>query len=102
VGCIILGGGQDEQKVREWLTTAANVPGFIGFAVGRTTFWDALVDWRANRIARDAAVAEISRRYREWVNIFEMATFLLAESVPPTRQALGRWENEGGHGQATV
>ena len=71
VGCIILGGGQDEQRVREWLTTAANVPGFIGFAVGRTTFWDALVNWRANQITRAAAVAEIARRYREWVDLFQ-------------------------------
>jgi myo-inositol catabolism protein IolC len=73
VGCIILGGGQDEQKVRAWLVTAASVPGFIGFAVGRTTFWDPLVDWRANRIAREAAVTVIGRRYREWVDIFEEA-----------------------------
>ncbi len=40
VGCIILGRGEDEQKVHEWLSTAATVPGFIGFAVGRTSFWD--------------------------------------------------------------
>jgi len=71
VGCIILGGGEDEQKVRKWLATAASVPGFIGFAVGRTTFWDALVDWRAHRVTREAAVAEIGRRYLEWVDIFE-------------------------------
>ena len=43
VGCIILGRGEDDQKVREWLTIAATVPGFIGFAVGRTSFWDPLV-----------------------------------------------------------
>jgi 5-dehydro-2-deoxygluconokinase len=97
VGCVILGGGQDEQKVRAWLATAASVPGFIGFAVGRTTFWDALVDWRANRITREAAVEEIARRYREWVNIFEKRTRLPAESVRLTRQAIRRWENEGGH-----
>ena len=36
VGCIILGRGEDNRKVREWLTVAAAVPGFIGFAVGRT------------------------------------------------------------------
>jgi len=97
VGCIILGGGEDEQKVRAWLATAASVPGFIGFAVGRTTFWDALVDWRANRMTREAAVDEIARRYREWVNIFERGTPLPAESVRLTRQAIRRWENEGGH-----
>ncbi len=43
VGCIILGRGEDENKVREWLTIAAGVPGFIGFAVGRTDFWEPLV-----------------------------------------------------------
>ena len=73
VGCIILGRGEDDKKVREWLATAAHVSGFIGFAVGRTTFWDPLVDLRAKKITREAAVAEIARRYREWVDIFEKA-----------------------------
>jgi len=43
VGCIVLGRGEDDKKVHEWLTTAARVPGFIGFAVGRTVFWEPLV-----------------------------------------------------------
>jgi myo-inositol catabolism protein IolC len=71
VGCIILGRGEDDTKVREWLTTAAAVPGFIGFAVGRTSFWGPLVDWRAKKTTRNDAVAEIARRYREFVEIFE-------------------------------
>ncbi len=71
VGCIILGRGEDDKKVREWLTTAAAVPGFIGFAVGRTSFWDPLVDFRSKKITRNAAVAEIARRYQEFVEIFE-------------------------------
>jgi myo-inositol catabolism protein IolC len=57
--------------VREWLGIAAGVPGFIGFAVGRTAFWDPLVAWRAKKTTREQAVAEIARRYREFVNIFE-------------------------------
>src|SRR5438105_6941538 len=73
VGCIVLGRGEDEKKVREWLTTAAGVKGFIGFAVGRTDFWDPLVNFLANKTSRDAAVAEIARRYREFVDIFEHA-----------------------------
>jgi myo-inositol catabolism protein IolC len=71
VGCIILGRGEDDKKVREWLMTAAGVPGFIGFAVGRTSFWDPLVSWRAGKTTRDSAVNEIANRYREFVNIFE-------------------------------
>lgn len=73
VGCIVLGRGEDDRKVREWLAAAAPVPGFIGFAVGRTVFWNPLVDLRDKKITREAAVNEISRRYREFVDIFEKA-----------------------------
>jgi len=73
VGCIILGRGENDQKVREWLAIAAGVEGFIGFAVGRTSFWDPLVNMRAKKITREAAANEIARRYREFVNIFEKA-----------------------------
>jgi 5-dehydro-2-deoxygluconokinase len=73
VGCIILGRGEDEAHVHAWLTTAAGVPGFIGFAVGRTTFWEPLTAWHEHKSSRDAAVAEISRRYRQWVDVFEKA-----------------------------
>jgi len=73
VGCIILGRGEDDKKVREWLTAAAGVPGFIGFAVGRTDFWGPLVEWREKRITREAAVNEIALRYREFVDLFEQA-----------------------------
>ena len=59
--------------MRQWLRTAAGVPGFIGFAVGRTTFWNPLVDYRAGRITREAAVAQIAASYREWVDLFEKA-----------------------------
>ena len=71
VGCIILGRGEDDQKVREWLTTASTVPGFIGFAVGRTSFWDPLVAWRAKKITREEAVNEIAAPLSEFVDIFE-------------------------------
>jgi 5-dehydro-2-deoxygluconokinase len=71
VGLIILGRGEDNEKVREWLITAASVPGFIGFAVGRTDFWDPLVAWRDGKISRDEAMAEIAKHYREFVDAFE-------------------------------
>jgi myo-inositol catabolism protein IolC len=71
VGCIVLGRGEDDKKVHEWLETAAQVTGFIGFAVGRTVFWDPLVDWLAKKMTREAAVAEIARRYRKLLSVFE-------------------------------
>ena len=71
VSCIVLGRGEDAAKVREWLEVAASVPGFIGFAVGRTDFWEPMMSWRENRSTRETAVAEIARRYRDYVDIFE-------------------------------
>ncbi|HEY5060019.1 MAG TPA: DUF2090 domain-containing protein [Gemmatimonadaceae bacterium] len=73
VGCIVLGRGADEQKVVQWLTTAASVPGFIGFAVGRTTFWDAVADYEAKRATRQQAATRIAQRFAEWASIFERA-----------------------------
>jgi myo-inositol catabolism protein IolC len=71
VSCIVLGRGEDDAKVHEWLSIASGVLGFIGFAVGRTDFWQPLVDWRSKKITREAAVAEIARRYREFADIFD-------------------------------
>ncbi|HLJ91274.1 MAG TPA: DUF2090 domain-containing protein [Candidatus Angelobacter sp.] len=70
VGCILLGRGEDDRKVREWLATASGVPGFIGFAVGRTSFWDPLVDLRSQKITRSEAVEAIAQRYRDFVDVF--------------------------------
>ncbi|MEP7273207.1 MAG: DUF2090 domain-containing protein [Acidobacteriota bacterium] len=70
VGCIILGRGSDEQKVLKWLQTAVGVPGFIGFAVGRTSWWDSIVAWREREVSFEGAVAQIAARFREWVDVF--------------------------------
>ncbi|HEX3985866.1 MAG TPA: DUF2090 domain-containing protein [Acidobacteriaceae bacterium] len=72
VSCIVLGRGEDDKKVREWLAAARGVPGFIGFAVGRTSFWDSLVQWRADRITREEAVEAIAQKYGEYVDTFEV------------------------------
>ena len=73
VGCIVLGRGEDEKKVHEWLTVAAGVSGFVGFAVGRTVFWEPLVSWRAGKITRETAADQIARRYGSFANTFEKA-----------------------------
>jgi myo-inositol catabolism protein IolC len=71
VGCIVLGRGADDRQVRQWLEIAATVPGYLGFAIGRTVFWDPLVAWRSKQATREETVAEIARRYREFVDLFE-------------------------------
>lgn len=84
VGCIVLGRGENESHVRAWLATAATVPGFVGFAVGRTTFWEPLVAWRDEQSSREAAVAEIARRYRQWAGVAALArSDVRSSDIPP-------------------
>jgi myo-inositol catabolism protein IolC len=71
VGCIVLGRGADEGNVAGWLETAASVRGFTGFAVGRTTYWDAVADYVAGRATRQEASSRIAHRYRKWASIFQ-------------------------------
>jgi myo-inositol catabolism protein IolC len=73
VSCIVLGQGEGENKVSKWLTTAASVPGFIGFTVDETDFREPLLGWRHEKTTREDAVAEIAARYRRFVDIFERA-----------------------------
>jgi myo-inositol catabolism protein IolC len=73
VGCIVLGRGEDEQKVVQWLQTAAPVEGFTGFAVGRSTFLEPILQLRNGKLSAMAASSEIARRYKKWVDVFEQA-----------------------------
>lgn len=63
VGVIVLGRGENAEKVRLWLTVAAKTPGLIGFAVGRTVFWDSLKALKEGRISRDQASQQIADSY---------------------------------------
>jgi myo-inositol catabolism protein IolC len=95
VGCIVLGRGEDDRKVREWLGIAATVPGFVGFAIGRTVFWDPLAAWRSKRATRDQTVAEIARRYRQFADLFERKHASLSPVVSSSVRPEHRSASEG-------
>ncbi|MGH7918765.1 MAG: 2-deoxy-5-keto-D-gluconate 6-phosphate aldolase domain-containing protein [Candidatus Dormibacteraceae bacterium] len=73
VCCVVLGRGADEQKVVHWLREGAKVPGFQGFAVGRTIWWDALKAWVAGDLDRSAAAERVSANYRRMVAAYQSA-----------------------------
>jgi 5-dehydro-2-deoxygluconokinase len=70
VGMIVLGRGEDDAKVRTWLSIGAKVAGVIGFAVGRTVFWDALTGFKSGKHNREAAVAMVANNYKGFVDLF--------------------------------
>lgn len=72
-GVVVLGRGESEAKVREWLSTAAGIEGVIGFAVGRTVFKGELVAFHNKNKSREQAVQGIADNYRGFVNLFESA-----------------------------
>ncbi|MBV9473276.1 MAG: DUF2090 domain-containing protein, partial [Solirubrobacterales bacterium] len=63
VKCVLLGRGASTDKVDHWLQQAAPVDGFIGFAIGRSIWWDALKSFLAEELERDAAASQIAENY---------------------------------------
>jgi 5-dehydro-2-deoxygluconokinase len=70
VGVIVLGRGEDEKRVRNWLTVGAETEGVIGFAVGRTVFWQPLVEHKDGGISRADAVSRIAGTYGRLYRLF--------------------------------
>jgi myo-inositol catabolism protein IolC len=68
--CIVLGRNALMEQVEHWLSIAAPLPGYAGFAVGRSIWMAALQDLLAGRIDREDAVATIASRYRTLVDAY--------------------------------
>ncbi len=71
VTCVLLGRGASTEKVEQWLQVAAPVDGFIGFAIGRSIWWDALAAFLAGDLARGAATTQIADNYLHFVEVYE-------------------------------
>jgi myo-inositol catabolism protein IolC len=70
VGVITLGRGESKEKVQEWLKVGAKIPGIVGFAVGRTIFWNPLVDFKAEKVGREQVIEQIAQNYGEFTQIW--------------------------------
>jgi myo-inositol catabolism protein IolC len=71
VTCVVLGRGASTEKVEQWLQVATTVDGFIGFAIGRSIWWDALKGFLAKALDRDAAAAQIAEHYLHFMRVYE-------------------------------
>jgi myo-inositol catabolism protein IolC len=70
-GVITLGRGESKEMVQRWLAVGAKIPGIIGFAVGRTIFWQPLVEHKAGTINQDEAVKKIAFNYADFVKLWQ-------------------------------
>jgi myo-inositol catabolism protein IolC len=71
VVCVLLGRGASDEKVDHWLTQAAPVEGFIGFAIGRSIWGDALKGLIDGSIEREDAARQIGENYLRFVRVYE-------------------------------
>ena len=70
VTCIILGRGASEAKLEDWLQQEAGVPGFVGFAIGRSIWQRPLGEWLAERLDRAGASRMIANNYLRMIEIY--------------------------------
>jgi myo-inositol catabolism protein IolC len=73
VVCVLLGRGADDDKVDHWLQQAAPVDGFVGFAIGRSIWWDPLKAYVDGKIERSAGAKQIAENYLRFVQVYERA-----------------------------
>jgi 5-dehydro-2-deoxygluconokinase len=73
VVCVVLGRGADDAKVDHWLTQAAPVDGFVGFAIGRSIWWDPLKAYVDGKIERAAGARKIAEKFLHFVSVYERA-----------------------------
>jgi myo-inositol catabolism protein IolC len=70
VGCVVLGRGADAAAVDRWLRAASGVPGYRGFAIGRSIWWEPLKAFIDGSIARDEAARRIGAGYSRFVGVY--------------------------------
>ncbi|HTW98554.1 MAG TPA: DUF2090 domain-containing protein, partial [Acidimicrobiales bacterium] len=73
VKCVVLGRGADDAKVDQWLTAAAPVEGYIGFAIGRSIWWDPLKAYVDGKIERSEGARRIAENYLRFISVYERA-----------------------------
>ena len=73
VVCVVLGRGASDEKVDQWLRAGAPVEGYVGFAIGRSIWWDALKGFLDDSLSREDAAQQIADNYLRFVRVYQEA-----------------------------
>jgi 5-dehydro-2-deoxygluconokinase len=73
VVCVVLGRGASDDKVDQWLRAGAPVEGYVGFAIGRSIWWDALKSFLDDSMSREDAAQQIADKYLRFVQVYQDA-----------------------------
>ncbi len=78
VGVIVLGRDAPPQQLSRWLQVAAPVEGFVGFAIGRSIWEDAIGAHQRGSLTEAATVAAISGEYLRYADLYCTASPFVA------------------------
>ena len=70
VACVVLGRGADDARVDHWLRMGSGVPGYIGFAIGRSIWWEPLKAFVDGTADRESAAKQIAANYRRFIDVY--------------------------------
>lgn len=73
VGLIVLGRDAPPDRLAGWLQIAAPTDGFVGFAIGRSIWEDAIAAHRAGSLTGAQAVDAISVEYLRYAHLYSAA-----------------------------
>jgi myo-inositol catabolism protein IolC len=73
VACVVLGRGADEAAVVRWLQAGAGVPGYVGFAIGRTIWWDGVKGYLEGSLSREQAAEAVMANYLRMIDVYRSA-----------------------------
>jgi 5-dehydro-2-deoxygluconokinase len=73
VVCVVLGRGASDDKVDQWLRAGAPVQGYVGFAIGRSIWWDALKGFLDGDLERKAAAEQVADNYLRFIKVYDDA-----------------------------
>jgi myo-inositol catabolism protein IolC len=71
VACVVLGRGADDAAVDHWLRQGRGVPGYIGFAIGRTIWWDPLKAFVDGALGREETAKQVAANYRRFIDVYQ-------------------------------
>ena len=71
VSCVVLGRGASHTKVNEWLEAGSGLPGYVGFAIGRSIFGESVKELAAGDGDRAALAQAIADLYLGFIDVYE-------------------------------
>jgi myo-inositol catabolism protein IolC len=72
--CVVLGRNAPQRHLDHWLDVAAPLPGFAGFAIGRSNWNQPLADFLAGRQDRATTEAQIAEHYGHFIARYAAAS----------------------------